>query len=189
MLQVNFHPFPKLITERLLLREINTTDAQEIFNLRSSKTIMQYIDRPMAATEADALKYIGIIAGALKNNEGITWGITFADDPKLIGTIGFWQMQKENYRAEIGYMLNDTFQRRGIMQEAISVALDYGFNIMKLHSVEANVNPLNIASAKLLEKNNFILEAHFKENYYYNEKFLDSFVYSLLSKNYKTKII
>lgn len=189
MLQISFYPFSNLITERLLLREINTNDAQEIFTLRSSKTIMQYIDRPMAATKADALKYIGIIADALKNNEGITWGISLADDLMLIGTIGFWQIQKENYRAEIGYMLNDAFQRRGIMQEAISVVLDYGFNIMKLHSVEANVNPANEASIKLLEKNNFIREAYFKENYYYDGKFLDSYVYSLLAKKFKTEII
>ncbi len=67
------------------------------------------------------------------------------------------------------------------MQEAILTILDYGFKIMKLHSVEANVNPNNAASIKLLERNNFIREAYHKENYYYNGKFLDSAIYSLLT--------
>jgi ribosomal-protein-alanine N-acetyltransferase len=183
MLQVNFHPFPQIITNRLLLREISRTDVTEMFNLRSSENIMQFIDRPRAITKEDALCFIDVIKTALAKDEGITWAITFKNNPKLIGTIGFWRMQKENYRAEIGYMLHDLFHRQGIMQEAIAAVLRYGFDVLKLHSIEANLNPANIASAKLLEKNNFVLEAHFKENYYFNGRFLDSLVYSLLSKN------
>ncbi len=184
MLQVSFQPFPELATTRLLLREISKNDVAEVFNLRSSDKIMQFIDRPRATTTEDALGFINTIVNALANNEGITWAVTLKNQPRLIGTIGFWRIEKEHYRAEIGYMLNDLFQRQGIMQEAITAVLQYGFDVMKLHSVEANVNPANNASTKLLEKNNFVLEAHFKENYYYNGKFLDSFVYSLLAKNY-----
>jgi ribosomal-protein-alanine N-acetyltransferase len=183
MLQVNFQPFPKLETKRLILREISANDSKEMFALRSSEINMQYIDRPRAKTETDALNYINVITTALKNNEGITWGIALKDDNKLIGTIGYWRMEKENYRAEIGYMLSHEFHKKGLMQEAIEVVLDYGFNVMQLHSVEANINPLNLASTKILEKNRFVLEAHFKENYYYNGKFLDSYVYSLLTPN------
>ncbi len=52
---------------------------------------------------------------------------------------------------------------------------------MNLHSIEANVNPGNTASIKLLEKNNFTREAYFKENYFYDGKFLDTAIYSLLA--------
>ena len=184
MLQVSFQPFPELTTDRLMLRKINTGDVIEMFRLRSSEKIMQFIDRPRASTKEDALDYINLISTALINNDGITWGITLKNSSSLIGTIGFWRILKEHYRAEIGYLLDDSFQRQGIMQEAITAILRYGFNMMKLHSVEANVNPANTASVRLLEKNNFVLEAHFKENYYYNGRFLDSFIYSLLAKNY-----
>ena len=71
------------------------------------------------------------------------------------------------------------------MQEPITVVLEYGFNVMKLHSVEALVNPNNIASIRLLEKNGFIREAYFKENYFYNGRFLDTAVYSLLTSERK----
>lgn len=67
------------------------------------------------------------------------------------------------------------------MQEALSAILAYGFTIMKLHSVEARVNPLNEPSIKLLERNNFIREGLFKEDYFYNGKFLDTAVYSIIS--------
>jgi ribosomal-protein-alanine N-acetyltransferase len=183
MLQLNFQPFPQISTGRLLLREITTADAADLFALRSNKDLMRYIDRPVAQSMQDALNLIEIITTALKNDDGITWGITLKNNPQLIGTIGFWRIIKEHHRAEIGYLLSDAFQRQGIMQEAITAAIDYGFNVMRLHSIEANVNPANTASILLLEKNKFIREAYFRENYYYNEKFVDSLVYSLITPN------
>ena len=62
-------------------------------------------------------------------------------------------MKKESYRAELGYALHPDYHGKGIMQETMKEVLDYGFKIMKLHSVEANVNPENAASIKLLERN------------------------------------
>jgi ribosomal-protein-alanine N-acetyltransferase len=135
----------------------------------------------MAVTIQDALDLIKKMADSLTNNDGISWAVTLKDDGKLIGTIGFWRMMKEHYRAEIGYMLHPQFQGKGIMQEAMTIVLDYGFNTMKLHSVEANVNPANTASIKFLERNRFQREAYFKENFYYGGKFLDSAIYSLLN--------
>lgn len=181
MLQLNFTPFPELSTERIILRQITDNDAGEILWLRSDKHIMQYIDRPLAASIEDAMELIQKIHDGIKNNDGITWGITKKGDTKLIGTIGYWRIIQEHYRAEIGYLLATEFHGKGIMQEAISAVIQYGFKNMKLHSIEANVNPGNAASIKLLERNNFVREAYFKENYYYKGKFLDSGIYSLLN--------
>jgi ribosomal-protein-alanine N-acetyltransferase len=57
------------------------------------------------------------------------------------------------------------------MDEVAKAVLDYGFNTLKLHSIEANINPENIASQKLLEKNGFVREAYFKENFFWQGKF------------------
>lgn len=118
-----------------------------------------------------------------KNIEGITWAITLKEDTKLIGTICFWNIQKEHYRAEIGYVLHPDFQRKGIMQEAIAEVIKFGFQVMKLHSIEANTNPNNTSSIRLLERNKFIREGYFRENYFYNGKFYDSVVYALLASS------
>lgn len=69
------------------------------------------------------------------------------------------------------------------MFEAIQTVIEFGFEKMKLHSIEANINPENIASKKLLEKAGFIKEAYFKENHFFNGKFIDTEVFSLLNKN------
>jgi ribosomal-protein-alanine N-acetyltransferase len=181
MLEVNFSPFPELQTGRLVLRQITEEDADAIFFLRSDKNVMQYIDRPPAASVDDALELIKKIKDALAQNEGITWAVTLKGDNTLIGTIGYWRIEKEHHRAEIGYLLHPDQQGKGIMQEALSAVIDHGFKVMALHSIEANVNPGNTASIKLLERNKFLREAWFRENYYYNGRFLDSFIYSLIT--------
>jgi ribosomal-protein-alanine N-acetyltransferase len=183
MLDVNFSPFPEINTKRLLLRQPVLSDAPDLFELRSNIEVMQYVNRPLAKTIEDAEELIKKITDIINTNEGINWCITLKENPqKVMGNIGIWQLKKENYRGEIGYMLHPNFWRKGIMQEAIEAVINYGFNQMQLHSLEAKINPLNTASANILEKNNFVKEAHFKEDLFWEGKFLDTAVYSLLKK-------
>ena len=181
MLEVQLNPFPVLQTERLILRQVLETDAPEILFLRSDDTVLQYLDRDKVTSLEDIKQFIRSTAEAVIQNEGIMWGICQRGSTKVIGTIGHWRLIKEHYRSEIGYSLHPEFWQKGIMSEAMNAVLAYGFRQMKLHSVEANVNPQNRNSIKLLEKHGFVKEAHFKENYYYNGKFLDSAIYSLLN--------
>lgn len=143
--------------------------------------MLQFLDRDPAKSIDEARQWMYMINEGIDNNQYIAWAIALKNDPKLIGTITFWNIQPEHYRAEIGYALHTRFQGRGLMQEAMTVVLDYGFNTLKLHSVEANVNPGNAASIKLLERNGFAREAYHRENYYYNGHFLDSAIYSLIN--------
>ena len=181
MLTIELTPFPELSTSRLKLRRITIEDAPAILHLRSNTDVMQYLDRPLAQNLEDAEALIVRIDQSLENNDGITWGISTNEDAVLIGTVGFWRMMKEHHRAEIGYMLDPAWQGKGLMQEAIEKVMEYGFDVLKLHSVEANVNPLNQASIRLLEKCHFVKEAYFRENFYYNGRFLDSVIYSRLT--------
>ncbi len=183
MLELCFDPFPTLTAARLMMRRITVDDIPAMYALRSNRQLMSYIDRPMAESLDDARTLIEKMEASRVANEGIAWGITLAGEPTMIGTIGFWRIIKEHYRAEIGYLLHPDFQRQGIMTEALAAAVDFGFQTMGLHSVEANVNPANIASIRLLESAGFVREAYFRENYFWNGEFLDSAIYSKLAPN------
>jgi len=181
MLQLNFKPFPKLETERLLLRKIKKEDAPELFFLRSDKNVLKYLGKAPAQTMNEIKDFIKTIRNNIVANDSILWGIAMKEEPlKLIGTICFWNIQKHNYRAEIGYLLHPQFWRQGIMKEAIQKVLEYGFNVMRLHSVEARLAPENSGSVAVLEATGFVKEGFFKEDFYYNGKFLDTLIYSRL---------
>ena len=183
MLQPNFTPFPELATERLLLRRVTMEDAPEIFFLRSDPIVLQFLSKEPAATIKEAEDFVVKVNNDTDNNESILWVIALKEAPgKVIGSIGYWRMTKEHYRSEIGYVLNPQYWRKGIMKEAIMKVLDYGFNKIGLHSVEARINPDNIASASVLESTGFAREAYFKEDFCHREKFEDTAVYSRLNK-------
>ena len=183
MLELNFSPFPEIKTERLLLRKMTDADAPEILFLRSDDRVMKYIDREKAKSQQEALDFIQKVNANIANNESIMWAITLQDNPdRLIGNICFWRMINQHYRSEIGYTLHPDFWNMGIMHEALLAAADFGFNKMKLHSIEAHINPDNTASARVLEKAGFIREAYFKEDYFFEGKFIDTAIYSLLAK-------
>lgn len=182
MININFTPFPNLETKRLYLRRIVNEDVNEIFSLRSNKETMKYIPRPLAKTLEDAMEHIALIDSKIESNEGINWAITIKDEPKMIGIIGHYRIKPEHFRAEIGYMLLPENHGKGYITEAIKEVVKYGFQVMKLHSIEAIIDPENIASAKVLQKNGFVKEAHLKENEYFDGRFLDTVIYSILNK-------
>ena len=183
MLDINFSPFQNLETERLYLRRVTKEDVNEIFALRSDQEVMKYIPRPLVKSDEDALAHIAMIDEKIDSNEGINWAITLKGNPKLIGIIGHYRIRPEHFRAEIGYMLLPEYQGKGIISEAIKEVVNYGFEVMKLHSIEAIIDPENFASEKVLQKNGFVKEAHLKENEFYDGRFLDTVIYSILNQH------
>ena len=184
MLTINFHPFQNLETERLLLRRLNKDDVNEVLELRSNPEVMKYVPRPLAKTKEEALAHIALIEDRIVTNDGINWAITLKGSPKMIGIIGHYKIQPENYRSEIGYMILPQYNGKGITTEAVKVAVEYGFDQLQLHSIEAIIDPENSASEKVLQKNGFVKEAHLIENGFYDGKFLDTVIYSLLKRNF-----
>ena len=183
MLSLNFSPFPVIETERLLLRSLSMDDLQQLYLLRTNEKVNTHLnkapDESVLATKAK----IEEIQDLQQKNDAVFWVITLKGNPEImIGNIGYWRMEKAHYRAEIGYLLHPDHWQKGIMKEALNAVIEYGFKTMKLHSIEANINPDNIASGTLLESCGFIKEAYHKENYYYDGVFYDSVVYSRLNK-------
>src|SRR5689334_3433445 len=128
MLEVNFDPFPILTTERLVLRQMQVEDIDAIFKLRSNPAVMRYVNRPIAKTKEDAKHWYDKVDTNLKNNDGIMWCVALKDDvEKKIGNIGLWRIEKENYRAELGYMTEPEYQGKNFTTEAIRAVIDYGF--------------------------------------------------------------
>lgn len=184
MLDLNFSPFPETKTKRLFLRKMTVADAPGLLFLRSDDMVMQYIDREKTKSLEEATAFIEKINTSVDNNESIMWAIALQEKPEaMIGTICLWRIDKQHYRSEVGYMLHPGHWHKGLMKEALQAVVDFGFNVMKLHSMEGRINPDNAVSGILLEKAGFIREAYFKEDFYFRGKFIDTAVYSLLASN------
>ncbi|HPQ35857.1 MAG TPA: GNAT family protein, partial [Tenuifilaceae bacterium] len=83
---------------------------------------------------------------------------------------------------EIGYWLGVEYHGKGIATQAIAQIVDIAFSEYKLLRVYAEVFANNPASARVLEKNGFTLEAIFKKSIVKDGKILDSMVFAILNK-------
>jgi len=178
-----FKRLPQFESQRLMFRGILPSDADDIFQIRSHDKVMKFMDVPRHHSISDSEKLIQSVEESYKEETGINWAIIEKDLQSFIGYIGFIRIYHEHCRAEIGYALKPEFWGKGYMYETIHKLVRFGFAAMKFHSIEANVNPLNEKSKKVLERVGFKREAYFRENYLFNGQFLDSVIYSILEKD------
>jgi ribosomal-protein-alanine N-acetyltransferase len=150
--------FPTLSTERLLLRQLLTTDEKAIFNIRSNEVVYKYIAKSTFKKTKEAQAFIERINKDIAHKQLLLWAITLNDTQELIGTICLWNFSKDKLVAEVGYELYPDYYKQGIMTEALTKIIDFGFNTLKLEVIEAFTHKANEASKILLKRHNFKLD-------------------------------
>lgn len=175
--------FPILNTDRLSLTLPQLTDAKDLFNLRSDPEFMKYLGRYPMTKVSEAEDYIQRIHDQFEAKQGISWKISKKGSDHFMGYIGFWKIEFEHYRTEIGYGIDAKYQGKGFMKEALNKLTQYAFKELNLHSIKADTDPLNIASKQLLLACGFRKEAHIRENYFFDGKFIDSEYYGIIASD------
>ena len=177
--QNNTNP-PLLTTERLHLRGICEADSDDLFPLYSDMKTLEYWGRDPVQSPAEAWKEIQENMKGIESGSAILWGIAFRESGQLIGTCTIFKINQQNRNGEIGYILNRVHWGKGLMTEAIDCVLDYAFNELELHRLEADTDPKNLASLALLEKRGFQREGYFRERWFVHGKWHDSVMLGLL---------
>ena len=70
------------------------------------------------------------------------------------------------------------------MHEALVALLDHAFNELRLHRLEADIDPRNESSAKSLERLGFVREGHLRERWIVGDEVSDSALYGLLASQW-----
>jgi [ribosomal protein S5]-alanine N-acetyltransferase len=178
-----FEAFPVLKTNRLTLREIRPEDARRIYDMRSNGRVNQFIARPQMQKEEDALSLAERTIAAYNNKQAIGWAGILRENNAIIGTCGFNTIDAYNLRAEIGGEMATEYWGKHIAIEAVMAIIQFGLEQMNLHSIEAKVSPDNRGAIYLMEQIGFVKEAHYRDRIYFNGKFMDMAVYTLIKGN------
>lgn len=182
-----FDIFPVLETERLVLRAFQEHDAEDMFRIYSDKEAMRFWGSPPMTAIDEARQKIDRILDDFRAHQGIRWAFSLKGQQRMIGSGGFWRLMKQHKRAEIGYELAPEYWGQGLVPEAFTAILTFGFEQLGLHSVEAQIDPANHASRRVLEKLGFVQEGYFRENYCVDGRFTDTAVFSLLHDTWQRR--
>ena len=105
--------FQSLSSKRLILRKPAVDDAREVFDLRSNEQVNQYLDRQVPTSIEDAVTFIEKILAVINKNQGCYWAICLKENPRLVGTICYFDFSSDQTAAEIGYELHPFYQHKG----------------------------------------------------------------------------
>lgn len=180
-----FITFPKLETERFILRELCSEDAKEYYHYFSDHEVTKYWGYEGPKNMETASKTFTRFQNAFHRKEMITWGIATKSDDKIIGTCILNDFIKASM-ANLGYNLSRDYWRKGVMTEVLETIIPYAFNVLDLNRIQAKVMPDNISSVKLLSKLGFEQEGLLRD-YVFGEIMTDTLIFSMLKKDFIEK--
>lgn len=178
--------FPELVTERLRLRELRPGDTEAIFRIFSDPEVIRYYDFEAFQSQSEAADLIARQRLRFKEQEAIRWGITQTANDVVIGTIGL-HISTFNAQGGLGYDLARPYWRRGVMSEALTIVIRFGFNTLRLNRLQALVVPGNDASAGLLRKLGFSEEGLLRDYAFFKGRYQDLRCFSLLKREYRSE--
>ncbi len=176
-----FAPFT-LSAPRLQLRSLGADDAAAVFQLFSDPEAMRYWSTAPWDNQQQALDYLASAMAGYESGDQLRMALQV--DGQLAGVIHLYGFNRQNRRCEIGYMLGREFWGKGYMQEAMTALIDHAFRVLRLHRIEADIDPRNIASAKLLKGLHFVHEGHMRERWLINGEICDTDYFGLLRSDW-----
>lgn len=169
-----------LHTNRLLLRPLRESDADALFRIHSDPQVMRYMSTPPWPSIDKAHELIARNKEAMAVGKFIHLGLERKKGKDLIGLCQLFKLSEQCRRAEIGYVLASSAWGQGYMHEALVALLNYGFTVLGLNRVEADIDPKNAASARSLLRLGFKKEGCLRERWIVEGQVSDSDLYGLL---------
>jgi RimJ/RimL family protein N-acetyltransferase len=163
----------------LKLRWLDERDAPAQFAIFSDPEVMRFINHPWTRM-AQADEAIDQALVAYQDGTNLIFGVELRETGEVIGNVNLHRFFESNRRCEVGYAVATAHQGRGYASEALGAVIEYGFRELDLDRFEADINPANTASARVLERLGFRKEGYMPERWIIRGEKADSAFYGLL---------
>lgn len=163
-------------TSRLLLRQLNSADLNDLCRIYANPEIMKYIGE--TKTKQQVKKYINMMLESWEKNNLGMWAIIFKSNGHFIGDGGICFLEKTP-EIEVGYVLEKSYWHLGLATEVAKASLRYGFEVLSLDRIIAVADPENAASRRVMEKVGMKYE---KDAFHYNTNVV---LYSISKAEYR----
>lgn len=181
---MNWEQLPTINASRIKLRWITRDDLSSLYEIFSDPEVMRYWSTPPLPDRSAAEKLLDNIHNNFQRRTLFTWGVARTTDDMLIGTNTLYNIDLTHRRAEIGYALGRAHWGNGYINEALKALLQFAFEELNLHRVEADVDPRNAASIKTLERLGFQREGYLRERWHVAGDIQDALFYGLLRREF-----
>lgn len=176
---------PTIDAPRIRLRWLTARDVDAVFAVFSDPRMMRYWSTPAMTERAEAEALLERIHEQFRSKSAFQWGVERKDDGQLLGTCTLFHVDEGNMRCELGYCLASAYWSQGYMREALTALFDFSFGTIKLRRLEADVDPRNENSLRILDKLGFQREGLLRERWNVGGEIQDTTLLGLLAKEWR----
>lgn len=178
--------FPRLETERLVLRQFHINDARRVQRLAGEWAVAKSTFIPHPYKNGIAERWILGLIEDYKKDRVVNFAIEVKSTGELIGSIGL-VLEMAHNRGDLGYWVGVPYWGKGYCTEAGRAILAYGFGVLDLNRIAAPHFSSNPASGRVLQKLGMKHEGTRRQHYLHFGKFEDAELYGLLREEYEGK--
>lgn len=187
-------PIPPLLfsssiikTPRLLLRPLRTRDAGALFDIYSDPRVCRFLVHPPWKEIRQAHEFLARDFSARDSRRSLRFAIEVSAEGVLAGECALFNLHDASRRAETGLAIASRWWGKGLAFEAMEALVEFAMDDMGLNRLEADVDPRNAASARVLQKLGFRLEGHMPERWLVEGEPAHTDFYGLLARDWRRR--
>ncbi len=167
-------------TDRLIVRPVVDADLPALLAVNSDAEVTAMLPYATWTSMADAEAWLARMRGIEATGSAVQFVVVLRSRQEAVGTCLLFRRDDGSARAELGYALGRVHWGRGVMREALCALLGSAFASMGLRRIEAEIDPRNVASARLIQRLGFTKEGLLRQRWVTKGESKDVEIYGLL---------
>lgn len=175
---------PTLRGQRIALRHPRGDDLDDLLALFGNAEVTRYWSHGPWSARHQAETYLRDIHAGANSGQLLQWALTLPEQDRLLGTVTLYGFARDHARCELGFALHPDHWGQGLARDAVRSAVAHAVGSLEIQRIEADVDPDNRASLRLLESLGFVREGLARERYRLGGGTQDSVMLGLLAREY-----
>lgn len=191
MKKIDFTHKPVLIGDKVILRPFEEKDYEVMFQileefelrkLTGSASCDEEANTPSDQEEKD--KTIKWYSTRNEQTNRLDLAVVHKENGQIIGEVVFNEYDEEAGNVNFRVLLSGVGCDKGMGTEAVSIFIKYGMEELQLHRISLEVYSFNPRAERVYQKVGFKLEGIKREEFLYNEEYIDTKMYGMLRSDY-----
>jgi len=175
---------PTLRGRQVVLRELRASDAASLFALLTTEEVARFISPP-PSTVAGFERFIEWTLRQRAVGTYACFAVTVAGFDTAIGIFQVRSTEPGFATAEWGFAIGSDFWGTGVFQDGAALVLDFAFDTIGVHRLEARAAVRNGRGNRALQKLGAVQECRLRRSFLKNGEYLDQMLYAMLDTDWR----
>ena len=180
-----FEPIESISAERLTLRPVAERDLADLLEINGDPEVTRFLPYATWQSPGDGIAWLRRMEALALAGTGRQLVLVRNADARVVGTLLLFRFDETSARLELGYVLGRPYWGQGLMGEALEAACSHAFSAMAVRRIEAEVDPANVASNRLMQRLGFTREGTLRKRWMAKGGAYDTHFYGCLAEEWR----